>query len=240
MTTINIEETIRHDHDLYNHTAKTVTNLIPKLYDYLLDHSLREPHILVELRAETTNLRYQIMQISPDQAQFMMLLVKVINAKNILEVGTFTGYSSTAMALALPDDGRIIACDVSKEWTDIAQRYWKKAGVDHKIQLNLRPANDTMKELLVNGKKDTFDLIFIDADKANQDSYYENALLLLKPNGLLLIDNALWFGAVIDSEKDQDEDTRSIRALNEKIKNDPRVDISMIGIGDGLFLVRKK
>jgi len=235
-----IESTIRHDHELYNHTAKSVTNLTPDLYNYLLDTSLHEDDILKELRQETTQLRHQIMQISPDQAQFMMLLVKLANVKNIIEIGTFTGYSTTAMALALPNDGHIIACDVSQDWTSIAKKYWKKAGVESKIDLHLRPANDTLDDLLTNNKANSFDLVFIDADKANQDSYYEKSLKLIKPNGIILIDNALWFGAVIDPLKNDDEDTLAIRRLNKKIKNDSRVDISLLGIGDGLFLVRKK
>lgn len=240
MPSESIESTIRQEHELYNHTAKTVTNLTPDLYGYVLDVSLREPKILVELREETTKLRHQIMQISPDQAQFMMLLLRTTGAKNILEIGSFTGYSSTAMAIALPEDGHITACDVSKEWTDIAKRYWEKAGVSHKVTLHLRPANDTLDELISMGKENSFDFIFIDADKANQDSYYEKSLRLLKTNGIILIDNVLWFGAVIDSKKNTDEDTLAIRAVNTKLKDDPRVDISLIGIGDGLFLVRKK
>ena len=235
-----MESTIRHDHELYNHTAKSVTNLTPELYHYLLGTSLREPSILEELRQETTELRHQIMQISPDQAQFMMMLIQIANVKTIIEIGTFTGDSATAMALALPKDGKITACDVCKDWTDIAQKYWEKTGVAHKIDLHLRPANDTLDDLLENHKENTFDMAFIDADKANQDSYYEKTLKLIKPNGLILIDNALWFGAVIDPLKDNDEDTLAIRNLNAKIKNDDRVDISLLGIGDGLFLVRKK
>lgn len=235
-----IEKTIRHDHELYNHTAKEVTSLTPSLYNYLLDISLREPSILKEIRVATAKSRYQVMQISPDQAQFMMLLIKVLNVKQVFEIGTFTGYSSTAMALALPEGGCITACDVSKEWTDMAQQFWNKAGVADKIQLHLVPANELLDQMISDGKENSFDMVFIDADKANQADYYEKSLKLLKPNGLLLIDNVLWFGAVIDPNKDNDEDTLAIRNLNAKIKADNRVDISLIGIGDGLFLVRKK
>ncbi len=209
------------------------------LYDYLKSVSVRETTQLIQLRKQTASMPSSGMQISPDQGQFMAMLVHLIEAKHIIEIGTFTGYSTLCMALALPDDGRIIACDVSREWTTVGQVYWDQAGVQDKIDLRLGPALDTLDSLLSQGCQGTFDLAFIDADKANYDHYYEKCLQLIKPNKLILIDNVFWGGAVLDSQRD-DEDTNSIRALNAKIATDPRIDRSMITIGDGLTLVRKK
>jgi caffeoyl-CoA O-methyltransferase len=209
------------------------------LYNYLLTHSLREPDLFKQLRIETAQDEWAQMQIAPEQGQFMGLLVKLINAKNIIEVGTFTGYSSLWLASQLPDDGHLICCDVSKTWTDIAKRYWEKAQLDSKITLFLQPAVQTLDELLIENKHNTFDFAFIDADKVNYDAYYERCLKLIHSKGLIAIDNMLWGGAVADPTQ-QDSDTQAIRALMQKIHNDSRVEISLIPIADGLLLVHKK
>ena len=209
------------------------------IYDYILANSLRDRDELKRLRQETRAMPMGGMQISPDQGQFMGLLVELIDAKRIVEVGTFTGYSSTAMALALPADGRLIACDVSDEFTRIARRYWQEAGVADKIELRLGPAVATLDDMLVAGEAGCFDMAFIDADKENYDAYYERCLQLLRPGGLILIDNVLWGGRPADANE-QDESTVAIRALNAKIRADERVTASLLSIGDGLTLARKR
>ncbi len=209
-----------------------------QLHSYLLNTSLREPELLQRLRAETAQLTYGTMQISPDQGQFMTLLVKLIGARKTLEVGVFTGYSSLSTARGLPGDGQIIACDVSEEWTSIARRYWAEAGVAHKIDLRLAPAVQTLDALLADGQAGTFDFAFIDADKENYDHYYERALQLLRSGGLIAIDNTLWYGKVAD-EAVQDVDTVAIRALNQKLQQDERVLMSQLTVGDGLTLALK-
>jgi predicted O-methyltransferase YrrM len=213
-------------------------NLDDRLYQYLLDVSLREDPLLKALREETAMLPKKIMQISPDQGQFMALLAKMIGARRCIEVGVFTGYSSLVVAMALPGDGQIIACDVSEEWTSIAQRYWQEAGVDQKIQLHLAPATQTLQTLIDEGQAGQFDFSFIDADKVNYPTYFELVLQLLRPGGVVVIDNVLWDGAVIDPLI-QDEDTVALRRLNKALLHDERVDISMIPVGDGLTLARK-
>ncbi len=210
-----------------------------QLYNYLLSVSLREPEILEKLRQETANHPRSGMQISPEQGQFMRLLVELIGAKKTLEVGVFTGYSSLSVALALPTDGKIIACDVSEEFTAIARRYWQEAGVADKIDLRLAPALETLDQLLATGQAETFDFAFIDADKENYDGYYERSLQLVRPGGLIAIDNVLWSGQVAD-EQNQDESTQAIRALNEKLHYDERVTLSLIPIADGLTLAIKR
>jgi predicted O-methyltransferase YrrM len=209
------------------------------LYGYLLKTTLREPELLARLRAETAALPSAGMQISPEQGQLMGLLIELIGARRALEVGVFTGYSSTAVALALPADGKLVACDVSAEWTDIARRYWREAGVDSKIELCVQPALQTLADLLAAGQAGTFDFAFIDADKTSYDAYYERCLTLLRVGGLIAVDNTLWSGAVAD-EADQRESTRAIRALNAKIAADARVTASLVPIGDGLYLARKR
>jgi caffeoyl-CoA O-methyltransferase len=199
--------------------------------------SLREPQILRELRDETAQDEHAKMQISPEQGQFMGLLVHLIGAKKTLDIGTYTGYSSLCIAQALPDDGRLVACDISREWTDIARRYWQKAGVEQKIDLRLASALKTLQGLL-EGREQDFDFAFIDADKTNYDGYYEYCLQLVRPGGLIAIDNVLWDGAVADNSIN-DDDTKAIRALNKKIHADPRVEISLVPIADGLTLARK-
>jgi caffeoyl-CoA O-methyltransferase len=213
--------------------------LTDSLYDYLLSVSLREPPVLERLRRETASDPRAIMQISPEQGQFMALLTRLIGARRCLEVGVFTGYSSLVTALALPEDGRIVACDVSEEWTSVARRYWREAGVAHKIDLRLAPALQTLDALLAAGEAGRYDLAFIDADKENYGRYYERVLELLRPNGLVMFDNTLWSGKVADPKFD-DEDTVALRELNRRLHTDERVDISLTPIGDGLTLVRKR
>ena len=214
-------------------------NVDAKLYDYLLTVSVREPSVLAELREETARLPNAGMQISPEQGALMQLLVEVMGARQCLEVGVFTGYSSTAVALSLPADGRLVACDVSVEFTDVARRYWRRAGVEERIDLRLGPALETLDAMLASGRAGTFDFAFIDADKDNYFNYYERCLKLLRPGGLLAVDNVLWEGNVVNPADDRSS-TRAIRALNEVIRADTRVTISLVPIGDGLFLVRKR
>jgi caffeoyl-CoA O-methyltransferase len=213
--------------------------LTDSLYEYMSDVSLREPPLLLALREETAELTQRSMQISPEQGQFMALLVRLTGARRCLEVGVFTGYSSLATALALPDDGRVIACDVSEEWTAVARRYWKQAGVAHKIELRLAPATQTLDALLAQGQAGTFDFAFIDADKTNYLAYYERTLALLRTGGLALVDNTLWSGRVADPEV-ADADTVALRHFNEVLHRDERVDLSLLPMGDGLTVVRKR
>ena len=209
------------------------------LWDYIRRMSLREPDVLRRLREETAPLPLARMQISPEQGQLMSLLIRLLGARMTIEVGVFTGYSSISVALALPDRGKIIACDVSEEWTSIARRYWREAGVADKIDLRLRPALETLDALLAEGRAGTFDFAFIDADKANYSNYYERCFELMRPGGLIAIDNVLWHGDVIHPAK-QDEDTKAIRAFNERVSRDSRVWVSMLPLSDGLTLAMKK
>ncbi|MEX1033788.1 MAG: class I SAM-dependent methyltransferase [Cellvibrionaceae bacterium] len=209
------------------------------IYTYLLDSSFRDDPLLRELREESAKDPLARMQIAPEQGQFLALLVKLIGARRIIEVGTFTGYSSLVMARALPRDGHLLCCDLSKHWTDVARRYWKRAGVAERIELKLAPARETLQGLLDAGQQRTYDMAFIDADKENYDRYYELCLRLLRPNGLLVLDNTLWDGRVADPRAN-DVDTRAIRALNGKLKEDQRVDISLIPMADGITLARKR
>jgi len=209
------------------------------LYDYILGVSLRESNALVRLRAETKSLPDASMQISPEQGQFMTLLARLIGAQRAIEIGTFTGYSAICVASALPPGGVLVACDVSDEWTAIARRYWAEAGVEDRIDLRLGPALDTLDALVDEGGAGTYDLVFIDADKTGYADYYEGALTLLRPGGLICVDNVLWGGSVVDPAK-QSDDTKAIRAFNEKLHNDERVDLSLVPIGDGLTLARKR
>ncbi len=214
-------------------------NLTDTVYKYLLNVSLRESEIMADLRRETATRSDANMQISPEQGQFMAMLVKLIGAKRTLEVGVFTGYSALAVAHALPDDGEIIACDVSEEFTAIARRYWATAGVADKIDLRLAPALETLEQLISDRQENSFDFAFIDADKTNYDGYYEYALRLLRTGGLIAIDNVLWDGKIVDPSI-TDDDTEAIRRLNRKLHGDDRVDISMVPIADGLTLARKR
>ena len=205
-----------------------------KLQRYLVEHSVREPEVLRELRAATASLPYAGMQIGADQGQFMALLVQAIGARRCLEIGTFTGYSALAVALALPEDGRIVCCDISEEWTAIARRFWRKAGVEQKIELRLAPALETLKTLA-----GPFDFVFFDADKENYAEYYEASLKLVRRGGLIAVDNTLWSGAVAESRV-KDATTRALREFNDKLHRDERVAVSLLPLGDGLTLALKR
>ena len=209
------------------------------IYQYLCDHSLREDPILKDLRDHTYDMEERAMQIAPEQGQFMQMLVKLIGAKNTIEVGVFTGYSSLAIALALPEDGRIVACDVNPQYTSVAEKFWVSAGVRGKIDLRIGPAKDTLLGLINGGFTGTFDFAFIDADKINYDHYYELCLQLIRPGGLITVDNVLWGGAVSD-DAINDVDTNAIRALNDKLHQDKRIDLSLVPVGDGLTLAMKR
>lgn len=209
------------------------------LWEYMRRVTLREPALLLRLREETALLPSSNCQISAEQGQFMALLMHLMNARRTIEIGVYTGYSALSVALALPEDGRLIACDINDEWTSVARRYWREAGVDHKIDLRLGPALGTLDGLIANGQAGRFDFVFIDADKTNYANYYERALVLLRPGGLIGVDNVLWYGRVIDPSVD-DADTRAIRAFNEQLKEDDRVWLSMLPVRDGLTLVCKK
>jgi predicted O-methyltransferase YrrM len=214
--------------------------LSDSLHQYLLANSVREPEILAQLRTETDRHPLANMQISPEQGQLMGLLVQLIGAKKCLEIGVFTGYSSLSVALNLPEDGRIIACDVSDEFTSIARKYWQAAGVSDKIDLQIAPALNTLDRLLANGEAGTFDFAFIDADKNNYSAYYDRCFELVRQGGLILVDNVLWYGRVVDPDMNDDNRTRSIKQINQQIYHDDRVQISLIPIGDGLTIARKK
>ena len=214
-------------------------NLDEPLYQYLLDVSLRESTLLHQLREETARLPVARWQIAPEQGQFMALLVKLTGAKRMLEIGTFTGYSSLCLAGAMADDGLLICSDISAEYTSIARRYWHQAGLEERIDLRLGPALETMATLARSAQAESFDLIFIDADKANYPAYLEHALVLLRTGGLLLFDNTLWSGRVLEALPES-ADTRAIQALNRRLKNDPRLDLSLLPLGDGLTLCRKR
>ena len=210
-----------------------------KLYEYLLSVSLRESQVLKNLRVATAALSGANMQIAPEQGQFMALLVKIIGAKRLIEIGTYTGYSTLVCALAL-SDGKIIAIDSDSASTSIAQDFWQQAKVNHLIELRIGDAQDILKSLLdKNSLKESIDFVFIDADKINYPIYYELSLELIRKNGIILFDNVLWGGAVVD-EKNQDRNTTAIRNLNLHLLDDPRVDISLVPIGDGLTIARKK
>lgn len=209
------------------------------LYDYLLSVSLREPDIMQQLRLETAQHPLAQMQIAPEQGQFMALLVQLLGATKTLEVGVFTGYSALAVALALPAVGKLIACDVSEEYTAIARRYWQAAGVADKIDLRIAPALDTLDQLIAEGQADSFDFAFIDADKSNYSNYYERALQLVRPGGLIAIDNVLWSGQVVDPQV-TDANTEAIRHFNQALHQDNRIALSLVPIADGLTLALKR
>jgi predicted O-methyltransferase YrrM len=211
--------------------------LSEELHAYLVQVGVREPEVLVQLRAETASLPQAGMQIAPEEGALLAMLVRLTGATRCLEIGTFTGYSSTAMALALPPEGRMVCCDVSREWTDIARRAWASAGVADRIELRLGPATETLETLHAEGGGGTFDLAFIDADKLNYDAYLEACLSLVRRGGLITIDNVLWSGRVADPSVD-DPDTVAIRALNAKLAVDERVDVAMLPVADGLTLAR--
>ncbi|MGX5218776.1 O-methyltransferase [Pseudomonas sp. S9] len=214
-------------------------NLDEPLYQYLLDVSLRESELLRQLRDETAGLANARWQIAPEQGQFMALLVQLLAPRRIIEVGTFTGYSAICMAQAMPTGGQLICCDLPADYNAIAERYWQQAGVSECIEQRLAPALQTLADLEAEGLAEAVDMIFIDADKANYPAYFEQGLRLLKPGGLLLFDNTLWSGRVLEVEP-QSADTRAIQALNQQLKSDRRIDLSMLPLGDGLTLCRKR
>jgi predicted O-methyltransferase YrrM len=219
--------------------SKKTLGLDEQLYDYLLSVSLREPEILRQLREETARHPRSVMQILPEQGQFMALLAQLLGATKTLEIGVFTGYSSLCVALALPPTGKIVACDVSEEYTATARRYWEAAGVADKIDLRIAPALQTLDDLLAAGLAGTFDFAFIDADKDNYDAYFERSLQLVRTGGLIAIDNVLWGGQVANPQV-QDNSTQAIRAFNEKLHRDERVTLSLVPIADGLTLALKR
>jgi len=214
-------------------------SLDDRLYQYLLDHSLREDELLRELREVTAQLEMHAMQIAPEQGQFMALLVELIDAQRVIEIGTFTGYSALCMARALPESGELLCCDVSEEWTAIARDFWRRAGVEGRIRLEIAPALETLEHLIEQGEAGCFDLAFIDADKGNYSNYYEACLRLLRVGGVLMFDNVLWGGSVADPD-DQEPDTQAIRELNDRLHSDKRVGYSLVPIGDGIGLARKR
>ena len=213
-------------------------NLNQTVYQYLLNHSLREHPAQIALREATRTHPYATMQISPEQGQFMALLIRLIGARRTIEIGVFTGYSALSVALALPDDGSVLACDISDEYTRVGVPHWQAAGVAHKIDLQLAPALATLDARLAAGEEGRYDFAFIDADKSGYDGYYERCLKLLRVGGLIAIDNTLWSGKV--AVPAEDADTAALQALNRKLYADTRVDISMLPIGDGLTLARKR
>ena len=218
-------------------TLRTV-QIDDHLFEYLLAQSLREVPAQAALREATRTHPHAGMQISPDQGQFMALLVKLMGARRTIEVGTFTGYSALTVALALPEDGRVLACDVSDEYTKVGRPFWQQAGVAHKIELVIAPALQTLDARLAAGEAGAYDFAFIDADKANYDRYYERCLTLLRPGGLIALDNMLWSGAVAHPAKTAD--TAALQQLNAKLHRDERVDLTLLTVGDGLTLARKR
>ena len=210
-----------------------------QLLEYLRQNSVREPDVLQELREETQKLSNSGMQISPEQGQLMAMLVKLVNARKIVGIGTFTGYSSTVMALAMPEDSQLIAFDISEEYTRTARIFWKKAGVDQRVKLVLGNAKESLKNFLQAGEQESVDLAFIDADKSSYAEYYECCLKLIRPGGLILVDNVLWSGQVADASK-HDKDTEALRTFNAALSSDQRVDLCTVPIGDGLTIARKR
>ena len=219
-------------------TNKTI-GISDELATYVVEVGAREPGVLARLRAETAAIPGHEMQIAPEQGAFLALLVELLGARRCIEVGTFTGYSSTAVALALPEDGRLLCCDVSEEWTSMARRSWDEAGVADKIELRLAPAAETLDQLLAQGEESTYDFAFVDADKAGYDGYYERLLRLVRPGGLIALDNTLWGGKVLDEDA-EDADTRAIQALNLKLAGDERVSLSLVPMADGVTLARRR
>jgi predicted O-methyltransferase YrrM len=219
--------------------ANKTIGISDELAAYVVEVGTREPDVLARLREETAAIPQHNMQIAPEQGAFLALLVELVGAHRCIEVGTFTGYSSTAIALALPPHGLLVCCDVSEEWTALASRYWQEAGIADKIDLRIAPAAETLDKLLADGEEATFDLAFIDADKAGYDGYYERLLRLVRPGGLIALDNTLWGGRVLSPDAD-DEDTRAIRALNLKLAGDERITLCLLPVADGVTLARRR
>jgi predicted O-methyltransferase YrrM len=214
-------------------------SLDDRLYQYLLAHSLREPPALAALRAETASHPKVNMQIAPEQGQFMQMLVRMLGARRAIEVGVFTGYSSLAVMLAMPSDGRLLACDISEEYTSIARRHWRAAGVDDRIELVIAPAKATLDARLAAGQSGQYDFAFIDADKSGYLSYYERLMQLVRPGGLIVVDNTLWSGDVADPAN-RDPDTVALREFNDVLLVDKRIELSLLPLGDGLTLARRR
>jgi caffeoyl-CoA O-methyltransferase len=217
---------------------KTI-GLSDELAAYVVAHGVREPEVLERLREETAALPQHGMQIAPEQGALLAMLVELTGARRCLEVGTFTGYSSTVIALAMPDDGRLLCCDVSEEWTSVARRAWADAGVADKVELRIQPARDTLDELLAAGEEATYDLAFLDADKTSYDDYYERLLRLVRPGGLIVIDNVLWSGDVLDDDT-SDASTLALQALNAKLAADERISVCLLPVADGVTLARRR
>lgn len=219
--------------------TKRSIGLEAELQDYLLDNSLREHDLLIELRQQTARMKEANMQIAPEQGQFMALLARLIGVRRYLEVGTFTGYSALAVMLALPEQAEATCLDISPEWTEIAQRFWIRAGINERMHLHLAPALETLDSLIRDGWSGDYDMAFIDADKGGYADYYDRCLELVRPGGLILIDNTLWSGRVADPD-DDDEDTAAIRAFNRRVHDDHRVDLSMLPLADGVTVARRR
>ena len=217
---------------------KTI-GLSDDLAAYVVEVGTREPDVLARLRRETAALPQHDMQIAPEEGAFLAFLVELTGARRCIEVGTFTGYSSLAVALALPQDGRLVCCDVSEEWTSLARRFWDEAGVADRIDLRIAPAADTLDRLLDDGEQDAYDFAFVDADKAGYDGYYERLLRLVRPGGLIAFDNTLWGGEVLD-EQAADDDTRALQALNRKLAGDDRITLCLLPVADGVTLARRR
>ena len=219
--------------------ANTTIGLSDELAAYVIKVGTREPEVLARLREETAALPQHGMQIAPEEGAFLAMLVELTGARRCIEIGTFTGYSSTAVALALPEDGQLVCCDVSEEWTSLASRYWHEAGVAGKVDLRVAPAVETLDRLLADGEEASYDFAFVDADKTGYDGYYERLLRLVRPGGLIALDNTLWGGAVLDQDA-EDEDTRAIQALNAKLAADERITLCLLPVADGVTLARRR
>ena len=219
--------------------ANKTIGISDELAAYVVEVGTREPDVLARLREETAAIPQHRMQIAPEEGALLAMLVELTGARRYIEIGTFTGYSSTAVALALPEDGRLVCCDVSEEWTSMARRYWDEAGVAGKVDLRIAPAAETLDQLLADGEEATYDFAFVDADKTGYDGYYERLLRLVRPGGLIALDNTLWGGAVLDHDAD-DEDTRAIQALNTKLAADERVTLCLVPVADGVTLARRR
>ena len=219
--------------------ANKTIGISDELAAYVIEVGTREPEVLARLREETAAIPQHGMQIAPEEGGLLAILVELIGARRCIEIGTFTGYSSTAVALALPEDGQLVCCDVSEEWTSLARRYWVEAGVAGKIDLRIAPAAETLDRLLAEGQDATYDFAFVDADKTGYDGYYERLLRLVRPGGLIALDNTLWGGAVLDQDAD-DEDTRAIQALNAKLAADERITLCLLPVADGVTLARRR
>jgi caffeoyl-CoA O-methyltransferase len=219
--------------------ANKTIGISDELAAYVVKVGTREPEVLARLREETAALPQHDMQIAPEEGAFLAMLVELTGARRCIEIGTFTGYSSTAVALALPEDGQLVCCDVSQEWTSLARKYWDEAGVADKIDLRVAPATATLDQLLVDGEQAAYDFAFVDADKTGYDGYYERLLRLVRPGGLIAFDNTLWGGEVLNQDA-EDEDTRAIQALNTKLAGDERITMCLLPVADGVTLARRR